>query len=462
MDLQYSYIPSCPFCPFTDQDDTFVAEHIQYCHPEDTFERSETSYTDLATGQHQSSPRDLGPQALCHGEINKERSHACGEMIKTVERSRHLNPNTAQEVAPGNTSSDRLRSSNCVGRVKMLYDSQCNFCPLNAEDHEETCNASVEGWQREQRLSPGPSSSRRDRRQNQSLPAAGAGRAELGPHAHEKRMPSWLRKLLEQGAHKGQSNTINSDGTLSRRETIENEATNVIPVLARLCQQDPSVKRAFLCNPKTRQITKMAREGSFCGYRNIQMLISYIQESHGPAHEQFPTLPTILQLQDMIEDAWDMGFNSVGRAETGGIRGTRKYIGTPEAQAVFLSLGVLCEAESIGEAKELRAHDALYAAVAAYFRQTWSLNEDEKVVTTHLPPIYLQHQGHSLTIIGFEIRDNGSANLLVFDPMSKIPPAVRSPSKPSVMTSPDHAKILKAYRRGSSYFQKYKTFELLK
>ena len=61
----------------------------------------------------------------------------------------------------------------------------------------------------------------------------------------------------------------------------------------------------------------------------------------------------------MIEQAWDMGFNSSGRIETGGIKGTRKYIGTPEvyftstptgyvtnvtsntkAQALFLSLGI--------------------------------------------------------------------------------------------------------------------------
>lgn len=34
----------------------------------------------------------------------------------------------------------------------------------------------------------------------------------------------------------------------------------------------------------------------------------------------------------MIEDAWDAGINLEGRIETGGIRGTRKYIGTPEVR----------------------------------------------------------------------------------------------------------------------------------
>ena len=127
------------------------------------------------------------------------------------------------------------------------------------------------------------------------------------------------------------TNTIAVDGTLRRREAVENETRDVIPVLARLCEQDKSVQRAFFCSPKVHQISKIPKEGGFCGYRNIQMLITYMKETQLPGHERFPReLPTIFQLQDMIEDAWDNGFNSVGRVETGGIRGTRKYIGTPE------------------------------------------------------------------------------------------------------------------------------------
>lgn len=151
-------------------------------------------------------------------------------------------------------------------------------------------------------------------------------------------MPSWLLKMLEKGPKMTQSNQISSDGTLSKHVTIENEASHVIPVLAKLCEQDTSVQRAFLCSPDVRHIFKMPREGGFCGYRNIQMLISYIQEARTPGHEHFQKgLPTILELQDMIENAWDIGFNSVGRIETGGIRGTRKYIGTPEVRPIIVN-----------------------------------------------------------------------------------------------------------------------------
>lgn len=148
-------------------------------------------------------------------------------------------------------------------------------------------------------------------------------------------MPSWLRRMLENGGRTTKETQFTSDGKLARHTTVENETENLIPVLAKLCQQDKSVQRAFLCSPNVRHICKIPREGGFCGYRNIQMLVSYINKSQRPDHEHFPEgVPTILELQDMIEQAWDMGFNSTGRTETGGIRGTRKFIGTPEVSSL--------------------------------------------------------------------------------------------------------------------------------
>ena len=61
------------------------------------------------------------------------------------------------------------------------------------------------------------------------------------------------------------------------------------------------------------------------------MLISYIIGAGTPGIEHFTdNLPSIFEIQDLIETAWDMGYNSQCRVETGGIRGTRKFIGTPE------------------------------------------------------------------------------------------------------------------------------------
>lgn len=150
-------------------------------------------------------------------------------------------------------------------------------------------------------------------------------------------MPPWLRKQLEQGAKVTSRNTIGADGSLVKVETIANETRDIIPVLGQLCEQDPSVEHAFFCHPGVQHVVKMSREGGFCGYRNIQMMVSFIQATQSQGIEHFTgRIPSILRLQDQIELAWDQGINSAGRIETGGIRGTRKYIGTPEVMRLSM------------------------------------------------------------------------------------------------------------------------------
>ncbi len=61
------------------------------------------------------------------------------------------------------------------------------------------------------------------------------------------------------------------------------------------------------------------------------MLSSYIVNAKSRGHEKLNNaVPSIFQIQEWIEAAWDQGINAQGRLETGGIKGTRKYIGTPE------------------------------------------------------------------------------------------------------------------------------------
>jgi hypothetical protein len=77
--------------------------------------------------------------------------------------------------------------------------------------------------------------------------------------------------------------------------------------------------------------------GGFCGYRNIQMMSSYIIGVQSQGYENFDgKISSIFQIQDHIEHAWDLGINAQGRVETGGIRGTRKYIGTPDVSLFTL------------------------------------------------------------------------------------------------------------------------------
>ncbi|KAJ5193757.1 Peptidase C78 ubiquitin fold modifier-specific peptidase 1/ 2 [Penicillium cf. griseofulvum] len=391
-------IVSCPFCPFADSDADFVSQHIEFCHPE-------TRETNLLHDNQQ----DLTGQNSALWPVDEDSADKYG-----YEDDRSFDDEDPLDMLDSHKGGKRgvQRDSSRVNTAK----------PPRPHSPPRTINA--DGIKR-------------------------LGRSELGPYAHEKRMPSWLKKMLESG------------DKLKRRETVENETDHLIPALAQLCEQDKSVQRAFFCSPKVRHICKMRREGGFCGYRNIQMMVSWLIKSRSFGHKHFPKGPTILELQDMIESAWDMGFNSSGRAETGGIKDTRKFIGTPEAQALFMSLEIPCEARSLSEKNGVRAHDALYIDVADYFRSACSPGDDSKILQTDLPPIYFQHQGHSMTIVGFEIRENGSANLLVFDPMFKTSPAMERLIGAFVEPS-DPTRLLKAYRRGTPYLQKYKIFELLK
>jgi zinc finger-containing ubiquitin peptidase 1 len=104
---------------------------------------------------------------------------------------------------------------------------------------------------------------------------------------------------------------INAEGS-------QNKLTGVVPALASLLKQDRRVETAYICHDETTQVYNLPGEGNhFCGYRNIQMLLLQEQRS-------------IIELQDMIERAWNEGYNPHSRIETGGISGTRKHIGTSE------------------------------------------------------------------------------------------------------------------------------------
>lgn len=144
-------------------------------------------------------------------------------------------------------------------------------------------------------------------------------------------MPRWLHEQLAAGPKITVVNRIGRDGRLIKQEQVQNETPGVLPILAQLSALDRTVKEAFYCHPSTLHVGKTPKEGSFCGYRNIQMLISYIQGAKAQGHEEFSgRMPGILKIQELIENAWDRGINHVGRVQTGGIKDTRKYIGTPE------------------------------------------------------------------------------------------------------------------------------------
>lgn len=141
-----------------------------------------------------------------------------------------------------------------------------------------------------------------------------------------------------------------------------------------------------------------------------------------------------------------------------------------------------CEASAFNDANNPPAFKKVYEDVERYFANH-AAPSSEKVCRTSLPPVYFQHQGttcslsttipvlpqrlmligsgHSLTIIGLEIRKSGSRNLLVFDPSFKPSPGIRRLIG-SRFRALAPEKLLKAYRRGDNYLSKHSSFEILK
>jgi hypothetical protein len=136
-----------------------------------------------------------------------------------------------------------------------------------------------------------------------------------------------------------------------------------------------------------------------------------------------------------------------------------------------------CDAEGFRSPKEGVSEALLFASVQQYFENA-SFDAKGKVRCTDLPPIYFQHQGHSMTIVGLERRTSGALELLVFDPMFHGPTGIKllvellgrgssaangSPKenkKNLAYRNPDRA--LKMYRRGHKYLKRYHEFEMLK
>ncbi|KAK1979692.1 peptidase family C78 [Colletotrichum cereale] len=356
----------------------------------------------------------------------------CGEIVSLAEIDYHVDLHLEEE-RQGADSPSTQATIEPPGSTTVPASDPTSSCHAASDPAVEKERAAVEQWNKLLSMPPAKSKGKEGEKR--------LGKAELGKYAHEQQMPDWLVSLLHRGGE------VKNDG--------------VISVLEQLLRQSKSTQYAYLCSPAVQHVSKLKKEGGFCGYRNIQMMVSYIIGVNAHGKDAFRgCLPTIFEIQEFIEKAWDLGINSQGRLETGGIKGTRKYIGTPEAQALFVSLGIPCVAQGFKDPEPGKSEAKLMMAVEQYFGQG-AHGEPSKVTCTTLPPIYFQHAGHSLTIVGFERQKHGPANLLVFDPMFRDAPALsRLIGQTFKHRSADES--LKPYRRGAKYLRRYREFELLR
>ena len=477
--MESSDVPTCPFCGYEERNDYQMLLHVEVYHAENG-DSPFAIKDEVAARNQEGANREDTSSHTPSGTATPSRSeyvecpYKCGERVPASELQYHNDFHLAEEVAMEEPITDVTNSFSTSISTALRNLDQEQHDSRDTQQRDQRRTSSWMAW-----LSPPPKAEQtRSKAGDVRRLSVGCSlgpkislltllqKAELGPYANEKRMPPWLVKLLQDGAKVTISNTIGPDGSLVRRETVANETPNLVPILARLSQLDPTILRASYCDPRVCHVAKLPKEGGFCGYRNIQMQVSYVRDARAPGHQHFEGrwLPSILKLQDMIEDGWDRGYNTAARVETGGIRMTRKYIGTAEAQALYLSLGMNSEAIAFSSHSKSDVYLAMMGAVCNYFNDDSAPNFTEKIVMTDKPPLFFQHQGHSMTVVGVELDTKGSTNLVVFDPTCNPAPQLKrlALSNKTNFYSPHPAKLLKAHRRDERYLVRHKAFEIVK
>lgn len=175
-----------------------------------------------------------------------------------------------------------------------------------------------------------------------------------------------------------------------------------------------SSSTVWLCTAGDHYAAGKTDAGWGCGYRNTQMLVSALIRGAAYANVLFEGLrvvPSIREIQKLIERAWKDGFDPDGALQLGGrLVATRKWIGASDIWAFFTSLRVKCQLVDFHRPSGPGStHPLLLDWVRTYFQKKQDFTA----------PIYLQHQGHSRTIIGYEVTAQGAGRLLLFDPSNR-------------------------------------------
>jgi hypothetical protein len=225
--------------------------------------------------------------------------------------------------------------------------------------------------------------------------------------------------------------------------------------LAGLSAKSPGVRVTHLASPPVDHFAaNFGDKGWGCGYRNIQMMLSSLFASshyrdalenvllpNGSRSSNNLTenavsrgpMPSIPRLQWAIEAAWQRGFDRAGADQLGGkLTDTRKWIGATEVYTLLTSCGLDTTIVDFHRPTgEGASHPLLFEWVWDYFSSRTGGTIQSAAMGTKLsgsppcrPPLYLQHQGHSRTIVGVERLSNGALRLLVLDP-STPPTAIR-------------------------------------
>ncbi|XP_019869364.1 zinc finger-containing ubiquitin peptidase 1 isoform X2 [Aethina tumida] len=195
---------------------------------------------------------------------------------------------------------------------------------------------------------------------------------------------------------------------------------SIVPRVRAMSTNSQNVTTTMLCTCVDHYASSYGDRGWGCGYRNTQMLVSgllthtgYNERLYKLWQGQKPprsAVPSISRLQSLIEQAWANGFDLQGSEQLGcRLVNTRKWIGATEVVTLLSFLRIKCQLVDFHRPTGPNGtHPELFNWVLKYF--------ESGVAGEFTPPLYLQHQGHSRTIMGIEVHRDGSLVLLVLDP----------------------------------------------
>jgi len=139
-----------------------------------------------------------------------------------------------------------------------------------------------------------------------------------------------------------------------------------------------------------------------------------------------PLPPSIRNLQTWIEAAWRDGFDLEGQKELKKLADTSKWIGTADLWVAFISRGIPAQLIDFDFRNQSDGCELLINWVVQYFapkkiQDSKPVNlfdslQISPITITAKMPLILQHNGHSRTIVGFEVDKTGMTSLLLFDP----------------------------------------------
>jgi len=219
----------------------------------------------------------------------------CGEAILLTELDSHIEMHGVEEAEEDQEedadqeSGPDLKKPRLEEHVRASFDTKLSHALRNLDDGEKSSSESPPSdrqtsakaaWKNLLKMPETPPKAKTSSSSNTKAPRSRLGvslsswrfvkhviptflqKSELGPHANERQMPSWLVKVLESDGEVKSINRMGEDGRLKRVKVCANQAAGILPVLKQLLNQDPYTEYAYLCHPAVKHVSKLRREGN--------------------------------------------------------------------------------------------------------------------------------------------------------------------------------------------------------